>query len=86
MCNIRPAHISDLGAITEIYNEAILTTTATFDTELKTEDEQRVWFNSHGAQYPIVVAESNRIVVGWHPSVSGQIVAATAEQLRSPSM
>jgi phosphinothricin acetyltransferase len=65
MCTIRPAKISDLTAITEIYNEAIKTTTATFDTEPKTGDEQKVWFDSHGPQYPIVVEESNGAVVGW---------------------
>jgi phosphinothricin acetyltransferase len=65
MCTIRPANISDLSAITEIYNEAIRTTTATFDTEPKTEDEQKVWFDSHGPKYPILVAESSGVVVGW---------------------
>jgi phosphinothricin acetyltransferase len=65
MCTIRSAKISDLNAITEIYNEAIQTTTATFDTEPKTEEEQKVWFDSHGTQYPIVVEESNGAVVGW---------------------
>jgi len=65
MCTFLPAKISDLNAITEIYNEAIRTTTATFDTEPKTEGEQKVWFDSHGPQYPILVAESNGVVVGW---------------------
>ena len=65
MCTIRPAQISDLNAITEIYNEAIQTTTATFNTEPKTEDEQKVWFDSHGPQYPILVGESDGVVVGW---------------------
>ncbi len=65
MYTIRLAQISDLNALTEIYNEAIRTTTATFDTELKTEGEQKGWFHSHGPQYPILVAESNGIVVGW---------------------
>jgi L-amino acid N-acyltransferase YncA len=32
---IRKAELSDLDVITEIYNEAVLTTTATFDTEPK---------------------------------------------------
>jgi L-amino acid N-acyltransferase YncA len=31
---IRQAELADLDAITTIYNEAILTTTATFDLEL----------------------------------------------------
>ena len=53
---IRPATPDDLVGITEIYNEAILTTTATFDTEPKTMEEQRVWFGQHGGRYPILVA------------------------------
>jgi len=62
---VRPAKLSDLKAITEIYNEAILTTNATFDIELKTVAEQRVWFKHHGPRQPILVAELDGAVVGW---------------------
>jgi len=62
---IRRAKTSDLEAITEIYNEAILTTTATFDTETKTLSERRVWFESHGERYPVLVAAIDGRVVGW---------------------
>ena len=65
MVAIRPAKPEDLDSITEIYNEAILTTVATFDTEPKTVEEQRAWFESHGAKHPIFVAELNGAVVGW---------------------
>ena len=65
MLNIRPADLSDLDAITDIYNEAIRTTTATFDTEPKSNDEQLHWFGSHGPKYPIIVAELDDTVVGW---------------------
>jgi len=61
----RVAKPEDLDAITEIYNEAIATTDATFDTEPKTDAEQRDWFASHDARHPILVAESNGAVVGW---------------------
>jgi L-amino acid N-acyltransferase YncA len=64
-CTIRPAKIDDLPAITEIYNQAILNTVATFDTEPKTPEEQRVWFNEHGKQYPVMVAEIDGVLVGW---------------------
>ena len=64
MLNIRPAEVSDLDAITEVYNEAIQTTTATFDTEPKTKSEQLRWFESHGPKHPIIVAELDGIV-GW---------------------
>ena len=62
---IRPAVIEDLPAITEIYNEAILTTDATFDTEPKTVDEQISWFESHDFRNPILVAEIYNVVTGW---------------------
>jgi len=62
---VRPAKLNDLNAITEIYNEAILTTVASFDIEPKTDAEQRVWFANHGSKRPILVAELDGIVVGW---------------------
>lgn len=65
MVSIRPAKIDDINVITEIYNEAVLTTDASFDTEVKTEAEQRVWFDSHGSKNPILVAELDGAVVGW---------------------
>jgi len=63
--NIRPAQLSDLDAITDIYNHAILTSTATFDIQPKTNKEQLAWFNAHGKNHPILVAEKNDVVVGW---------------------
>jgi L-amino acid N-acyltransferase YncA len=62
---IRPATSDDLQAITDIYNQAILTTTATFDTEVKTLKEQRSWFVRHGPRNPVLVAERAGVVVGW---------------------
>lgn len=62
---IRRATINDLAAITEIYNDAVRKTVATFDTKPKSAQEQRVWFNSHGAKYPIVVGEIDGVIVGW---------------------
>jgi L-amino acid N-acyltransferase YncA len=65
MLTIREAILSDLGAITEIYNEAILKTVATFDTETKTLEAQESWFAEHGPKYPLLVAEQDGHVVGW---------------------
>lgn len=62
---IREASLSDLPAITEIYNEAILLTKATFDLEPKTAEEQFRWFNAHGGKYPVFVAVVEGKVVGW---------------------
>jgi len=65
MLIIRQATVDDIDAITEIYNEAILTTTATFDIEPKTSEDRVQWFKSHGERYPILVAEYDEAVVGW---------------------
>jgi len=62
---IRRAELADLPAITDIYNEAILTTTATFDTEPKSIAERTPWFQSHDERHPILVAEVGERVVGW---------------------
>lgn len=62
---IRSATIDDLPTITEIYNQAIRDTVATFDTETKTPEEQRSWFEMHDERHPFLVAEQNGTVVGW---------------------
>lgn len=65
MLAIRAAKPGDLKAITDIYNEAVKTTVAAFDTEPKTEAEQRLWFESQGPRRPVLVAELDNAVVGW---------------------
>jgi phosphinothricin acetyltransferase len=62
---IRKAIYTDVPAITGIYNEAILTTTATFDTEPKTTAAQRKWFKAHGPKNPILVAVEGGKIIGW---------------------
>ncbi len=51
--------------MTEIYNEAILTTTATFDTEPKTVVERRQWLEEHDERHPVLVAELDGEIIGW---------------------
>jgi len=65
MVKIRRAIIKDLKEITDIYNEAILKTDATFDTEIKSLQEQKIWFENHGIKNPILIAEQNGSIVGW---------------------
>ena len=65
MINVQAATMADLGAITKIYNEAIRETTATFDTEQKTTDEQIRWFSEHGDKYPILVIGDDHQLIGW---------------------
>ncbi len=65
MLLIRKATTADVPAITEIYNEAILTTNATFDSQPKTSAEQESWFKRHDLKHPILVAENESGVVAW---------------------
>ena len=62
---IRRAEIADAPRIAEIYNEAILTTTATFDTEVKSVAEREQWLASHDERHPVLVAVVEGTVVGW---------------------
>jgi phosphinothricin acetyltransferase len=65
MVKIRPATENDLPAINDIYNEAVLTTTATFDTQPRTLAVQREWLTAHNDLYPVLVADVEQAVVGW---------------------
>lgn len=65
MINIRTAKLKDQPSILEIYNEAILNTTATFDTSPRTMEKQIEWFNNHKQNHPIFIAEENNTIVGW---------------------
>jgi L-amino acid N-acyltransferase len=62
---IRKAVAADLASITDIYNDAILNTVASFDIEPKSVEKQREWFEAHGPQFPILVAEENGQITGW---------------------
>lgn len=62
---IRRAELADAEGIADIYNEAILTTTATFDTEPKSVDERREWLQSHDERHPVLVAVVDGKIAGW---------------------
>jgi L-amino acid N-acyltransferase YncA len=65
MLTIRQARPADLPAITRIYNEAVLTTNATFDNEPRSPAQQMAWFAAHDARHPVLVAERDGVVVAW---------------------
>jgi L-amino acid N-acyltransferase YncA len=65
MLTIRRATLADLTQITEIYNDAVKKTTATFDTEPKTPEQQEDWFSNHDDRHPVMVAEDDGLVVAW---------------------
>ncbi len=65
MVTIRPATEKDVPVITEIYNEAVRNTIATFDTEEKSVEDRLNWFRQHDEMHPVIVAEVNGKVAGW---------------------
>lgn len=65
MLLIRPATVDDVNHITSIYNDAVINTTATFDTEEKSIDDRIKWFLSHDEKHPVLCAEVNNQVVGF---------------------
>ena len=86
---IRRATVEDVPAVNAIYNEYIVDSHVSFDTEPWTDDERRAWFERRGELgYPVVVAELAGEVVGtawsgpwrdkaaYHGSVETTVVLA----------
>ena len=62
---VREASEADVPAILEIYNDAILNTIATFDTEPQTLEEKLAWFRETQHPYVVLVADRPGEVIGW---------------------
>jgi L-amino acid N-acyltransferase len=64
---VRPATHDDLPGILEIYNDAVLTTTATYDYEPRTLEHRTAWLDDHlKNNYPVFAAvNDDGRVVGW---------------------
>lgn len=64
---IRPATAADLPGVLEIYNEAVLNTTATYDYEPRTLEHRTQWFEERRREnYPVLVAVTDAgRVAGW---------------------
>jgi phosphinothricin acetyltransferase len=67
LIEVRAAVREDLSAILAIYNDAVLTTTATYDYEPRTLEQRILWFEDHqGSGLPVYVAVTDRgVVAGW---------------------
>jgi phosphinothricin acetyltransferase len=65
--HVRLATRDDLPAILDIYNDAVLNTTATYDYEPSTMEHRAAWFDAHEQQrLPIFVAVNDDArVIGW---------------------
>jgi L-amino acid N-acyltransferase YncA len=62
---IRAARESDLPEILEIYNHAVVNTTATFDVTPRSVEAQQAWFLEHVPPHPAIVWEEEGRVLGW---------------------
>jgi L-amino acid N-acyltransferase len=64
---VRPATRSDVPGTLEIYNEAVLNTTATYDYEPRPLEHAFAWYDAHlQHNLPIFVAENDHgRIVGW---------------------
>ncbi|MBP2032011.1 phosphinothricin acetyltransferase [Clostridium algifaecis] len=63
---IREASEKDLKGILEIYNDAILSTTAIYAYKIQTLEEKKQWYKEKKRDgYPLLVFEKNNTVVGF---------------------
>lgn len=63
---IRPATFEDLPAILEIVNHAILNTTAIYDYDARTLEEQQTWFEEkQTSKFPVIIAKNTNEVLGF---------------------
>lgn len=64
---IRSATVADLTAILDIYNHAVVHTTASYDYEPWNRQRREEWFEDHVRNnYPVLVAEnSDGRILGW---------------------
>lgn len=85
---IRLARESDLDAIAEIYNHEVLTGTATFDSEPRSNEDVRSWLLGRGPRYPTLVAMEGERVIGfaglypWSPRKAYEVTAESTVYLR----
>ena len=63
--HIRIASVDDAAAIAEIYNQGIEDRVATFETELRSAEDQLAWLQAIAGCYPAVVAQIDREIIGW---------------------
>jgi L-amino acid N-acyltransferase len=63
---IRNAREPDLAAMLAIYNDAVLTTTAVYDYQPRSNEQQTAWFKIKQDQsLPVLVAEDDGAIVGF---------------------
>ncbi|WP_119304287.1 GNAT family N-acetyltransferase [Dongia deserti] len=64
--DVRDANESDLAAMLAIYNDVVLTTTAIYDYQPRSSEQQLAWFRAKRDQdLPVLVAESDGAIAGF---------------------
>jgi L-amino acid N-acyltransferase YncA len=63
--HIRTAIAEDAAAIAEIYNQGIEDRVATYETTLRSAEDQQAWLRAIAGRYPAVVAQIEDEIVGW---------------------
>jgi phosphinothricin acetyltransferase len=63
--NIRPVREDDAAAIAAIYNHYVASSTATFDTDAKTEADRRQWISARSDRHPVIVGEQGSRLVAY---------------------
>lgn len=62
---IRKAEKRDIQRITEIYNEVVANSAASFDLEEKSLDDRTAWMEAHKGNHPLLVYEVEGTVAGY---------------------
>ena len=64
-CTIRLARGADLASINDIYNYYVSHSTCTYQETPEPIESRHAWFERHGPEHPVTVAEIDGLVVGW---------------------
>lgn len=62
---IRRAEQKDISKLRDIYNHAVINSTATFDLEIKSIENRKKWFLDHTGKYALLVYEMSGETVGY---------------------
>jgi L-amino acid N-acyltransferase YncA len=79
---VRLARRCDAAAIADIYNQAILARTSTFETVPRTAEHIAAVLAEHGDRYPTMIVERGNRIAGWaasHPHSARACFAGIAE-------
>ena len=63
--HLRDAYEKDHPAILAILNDALVSSTATFESQVQTLESRKEWFQHHGKNYPLIIAELGGTIVGY---------------------